>query len=98
MKQLLSLSLVYMEHVHLAIFLADSTAEGCAIELRNDQRVLEFNISRHNNEYLELECFHRPDAGIYNVYTYEIQLGELQNHTCVKLPNITLQKTKCEKN
>ena len=49
-----------------------------------------FNISHHNNEEYELECFLVPEAGVYSVYAYETQFGI---HTCTELRNVTIRKS-----
>ena len=70
---------------------ADSTAEGCAIKLQNKKHTFAFNMSRQSNDELELlECFLVPEAGRFNVYVYEIQLGGVMEHTKKELPNIII--------
>ena len=52
-------------------FTSDSTAEGCAIQLYNDENIFIFNISRLINEMALLECFSVPKTGTFNVLVYE---------------------------
>ena len=73
-------------------FSADSTTEGCVIELQSDDNVFAFKVS-HNKD-LELKCFSVPEAGVYSVYTYETPLGI---HTCSKLSDVTIAKPKGKK-
>ena len=79
-------------------FSADSTAEGCAIELKSDQHSFTFNMSRHNEELVLLECFPVPEAGVFSVYSYEIQHGEVQTHVYNKLQDVIIKETEGEKN
>ena len=74
-------------------FFEDSTAEGCAIELNDENYSFVFSIFRHNNEEHKLECFPVPEAGVYSVYTYETQLGI---HSCIELHNVTITKPESE--
>ena len=99
MSHMLKLSLIclHLEYVHLALS-TDSTAEGCAIELRSNQHSFTFNMSRHNGELVLLECFPVPEAGVFSVYTYEVQYGEIQTHVYNKLHDVIIKKTDSEKN
>ena len=51
-------------------FPSDSTAEGCAIQLQNDEHTFSFNLSRQAHEELEV-----PEAGVFSVLLYEVELG-----------------------
>ena len=79
-------------------FFTDSTAEGCAIELKSDQYSFTFNMSRHNGELVLLECFPVPEAGVFSVYVYEVQYGEIQTHVYNELHDVIIKKTESEKN
>ena len=62
-------------------FFTDSTAEGCAVRLENDEHSFLFNTSRHNDEDLVLlECFPVQEEGVFSVTVYEIRGGEIQEH------------------
>ena len=55
-------------------FTSDSTAEGCAIQLYNDEHTFSFNLSRQEYDELLLECFPLPVTGVFSVLVvYEIQ-------------------------
>ena len=74
-------------------FLLGSCADGCAVKLENDEHTFYFNTSRHNDEELiVLECFSVQEAGVYNVYVYEIQYGQVQEYTSRQLENITIHQ------
>ena len=78
-------------------FLAGSCADGCAVKLENDEHTFYFNTYRHNDEELiVLECFSVQEAGVYNVYVYEIQYGQVQEYTQSKLDNVVIGKTQSE--
>ena len=71
-------------------FFTDSTAEGCAMKLHNDEHTFFFKTSRHNDELVVLDCFSVQEAGVFNVYVYEIQLGEPQEHSRRQLNDIEI--------
>ena len=73
-------------------FSADSTTEGCVIELQSDENFFVFNIPR--NKQLEFDCFSVPEAGVYNVFTYETPLGI---HPCRELSSVTIRKSESKK-
>ena len=78
-------------------FFTDSTADSCAVKLENDEHTFYFNTSRHNDEELiVLECFSVQEAGVYNVYVYEIQYGQVQEYTQRKLDNVAIGETQSE--
>ena len=73
-------------------FLAGSCADGCAVKLENDEHTFYFNTYRHNDEELiVLECFSVQEAGVYNVYVYEIQYGEVQEYISRQLNDIEIK-------
>ena len=73
-------------------FFTDSTADGCAVKLENDEHTFYFNTSRHNDEELiVLECFSVQEAGVYNVYVYEIQYGQVQEYISRQLNDIEIK-------
>ena len=66
-------------------FIADSAAQGCTIELNKDDiNSFVFNVSRHKNEELKLECFPVPNGGVDSVHAHELGI-----HNGTELPNIT---------
>ena len=72
-------------------FFVNSTADGCAMRLENDQHTFVFNTFRRDDEDLALlECFPVPETGVFHVHVYEIQLGEIQEHTSRQLDNIVI--------
>ena len=79
-------------------FFTDSTAEGCAIELQSNRHLFTFNMSRPNGELVLLECFPVPEAGVFSVYTYEVQYREIQTHVYNELQDIVIKMTESEKN
>ena len=73
-------------------FTNDSTARGCTVELQNDEFTFVFNMSRQSREELTLsECFPVPEAGMFNVLVYEVQLDGMVGHKFFRLPNVTTQ-------
>ena len=55
-------------------FFSDSTADGCAVRLQNDEHTFVFNTSRQNDEDLVLlECFPVEEEGTFTVTVFEIQ-------------------------
>ena len=74
-------------------FLPGSCADGCAVKLENDEHTFYFNTSRHNDEELiVLECFSVQEAGVYNVYVYEIQYDQVQEYISRQLENVTIHQ------
>ena len=71
-------------------FLVGSTGDGCAVRLQNDQHTFIFIASRHDNE--ALECFLVPDTGVYSVHVYDVQYGEVQEHTSRLLDQVIIEK------
>jgi hypothetical protein len=49
-------------------------------------------MSRQSKQAL-LECFPVPEAGVFSVYTYEVQYGEIQTHVYNELHDIIIKKT-----
>ena len=75
-------------------FLGDSTAEGCAIELQNETHAFFFNMNRNyttSEDLVILECFSAPQAGVFNVYVYEIQCGGVVGHRSWRLPVVVTE-------
>ena len=70
-------------------FLVGSTGDGCAVRLQNDQHTFTFATSHHGIE--ALECFSVPDTGVYSVHVYDVQYGEVQEHTSRQLDNVTIE-------
>ncbi|CAI8026699.1 hypothetical protein GBAR_LOCUS15312 [Geodia barretti] len=71
-------------------FLADSTADGCAVTMENNKHVFVFNVTRTNNSddnLVLLECFSVPEGGEYSVSVHEIHNGV---HVCTQVNNITV--------
>ena len=79
-------------------FFADSPAEGCGIELQNEQFTFIFNSTRlSERDLVLLQCFSVPQAGEYGVYMYEIQsLGRLELSKRKLNNNIVIYKTECK--
>ena len=72
-------------------FFTDSTAEGCAVRLENDEHSFLFNTSRHNDEDLVLlECFPVQEEGVFNVTVYEIDDGEVQEESSRNLDDVEI--------
>jgi hypothetical protein len=71
-------------------FLADSTADGCAVTMENNKYDLVFNATRSNNNLSLLECFSVPEGGEYSVSVHEIHYGVVQEHVCTQVNNITV--------
>ena len=74
-------------------FPSDSTAEGCAIQLQNDEHTFSFNLSRQSHEELILlECFTVPEAGVFSVLLYEVELGgAIGYHITCELPDVIIK-------
>ena len=75
----------------------DSTSDGCAIKLQNDEFTFVFNMFRQSSdELVVLECFSVTEVGEFSVSAYEVQLGEVQEYTSIELPSVTIAKTESE--
>ena len=62
-------------------FFTDSIADGCTIELQNNQHKFVFNMSRQtSHESSLLECFSVPQPGVYSVFVYDVWFGQVQTH------------------
>ena len=62
-------------------FTNGSTARGCSVQLQNDKFTFVFNMSRQGSEELTLlECFPVPQAGVFSVSVYELQLDEMMGY------------------
>ena len=62
-------------------FFPGAIADGCTIELQNNQYKFVFNMTHWNSQKLALlECFSVPEAGVYSVSVYEIQHGGTVGH------------------
>ena len=71
-------------------FTDDSIAEGCAVKLQNEEYMFIFNMSRQNNKETGLlECFSVPEAGVFTVYVYEIQINGMVGYKVWRLPDVT---------
>ena len=71
-------------------FTNDSTARGCSVELQNDEFTFVFNMSRQSSEELTLlECFPVPEAGVFSVSVYEVQLDGSVGYKVWRLPDVT---------
>lgn len=78
-------------------FTNDSIAEGCSVELQNDEHTFIFNMSRQSNEELALlECFLVPEAGVFSVYVYESQINGTLGHNVWRLPDLTTGTERAE--
>ena len=73
-------------------FFSDSTADGCAVKMKNNKHVFAFNATRSNNLAL-LECFSVLEGGEYSVSVHEIHNGVVQNHIGILVNNITVSIT-----
>ena len=77
-------------------FLADSTADGCAVTMKNNKHVFVFNVTRTNNSddnLVLLECFSVPEGGEYSVSVHEIHYGVVQEHIGILVNNIAVSIT-----
>ena len=71
-------------------FTNDSTARGCSVELQNDEFTFVFNMSRQSSEELTLlECFLVPEAGVFSISVYEIEVDESMGQNVWRLQDIT---------
>ena len=71
-------------------FTSDSTAVGCAIELKNDDNTFLFNISRTTSQQpILLECFSVPAVGVYSVVVYEVLLNGTEAQV-LRLPDVRI--------
>ena len=78
-------------------FLPKSTADGCAVGLKNDKNLFVFNTTHNNDDQLVLlECFSVQEAGEYSVSVYEIHNGVLQEGIRRNLNNVTVSITQSE--
>ena len=76
-------------------FFADSHANGCTIELQNNQYKFVFIMSRQTSHASSLlECFSVPQPGVYSVSVYEVWLGQVETHKSryLILPNVTIEE------
>ena len=76
-------------------FLANSTADGCAVKMENDKHTFVFNVTQNNNSEdkpVLLECFPVPEAGEYSASVHEIHYGVVQEHVSTQVNNITVSK------
>ena len=73
-------------------FPSDSTAEGCAIQLQNDEHTFSFNVSRQKyDELILLECLTVPEAGVFSVLLYEVELdGAIGYHITCKVSDVII--------
>ena len=73
-------------------FPSSSTAEGCAIKLRNDKHIFSFNLSRQTyDELIVLECFTVPEAGVFSVLMCEVELGGvIKYHIACEQPDVII--------
>ena len=71
-------------------FTNGSTARGCSVELQNDEFTFVFNMSRQSSEELTLlECFPVPEAGVFSVSVYEVELNGSVRQNVWRLQDIT---------
>ncbi|CAI8042629.1 hypothetical protein GBAR_LOCUS23637 [Geodia barretti] len=76
-------------------FFSDSTADGCAIIMKNNKHAYVFKATRSNNNddnIALLESFSVPEGGEYSVSVHEIHYGVLQEHVCTQV-NVTVSIT-----
>ena len=73
-------------------FTSDSTAEGCTIQLYNDEHTFSFNISRQEyDELLILECFQVPEAGVFSVLVYyDMMWNGIDHNISCGLPDVII--------
>ena len=63
----------------------DSTADGCAVNIKNNLNVFFFNITQYRSDSpVLLDCFPIQETGEYTVTFYEIQGGSVkEKNTCL---------------